>query len=89
MSEKEFIEIMKNFEPLQIPKIKKKQKRSCGNCMDLIVCFAYGELDDIDEEKMDEKTVKAKYEEKAKNCPNWHLDFMAYQEMQSTTDSEQ
>ena len=40
-------------------------KKSCNNCADYIVCYG-----------MDEIT-----EDKGENCPNWHLDFIDFQNM--------
>lgn len=43
----------------------KQIKKSCNNCADYIVCYGF-----------DEVTV-----DKGENCPDWHLDFMIFQEM--------
>lgn len=40
-------------------------KKSCHNCQDYIVCYGYDEI------KID----------KGENCPDWHLDFMTFQEI--------
>lgn len=65
MTNEEITKLLKNAKPLKIPKIKTPEK-TCTNCQDMIVCYGFDEPTDI---------------EKAKTCPDWHLDFMTYQDM--------
>ena len=39
--------------------------KKCTNCADMIVCWGFDEPNN----------------EKAKDCPDWHIDFMTYQEL--------
>ena len=40
-------------------------EKSCHNCEDYIVCYGFDEIK----------------EDKGKDCPDWQLSFMAFQEM--------
>lgn len=46
--------------------MKQEIKKSCDNCMDYIVCYGMGKPEDPS---------------KGETCPDWHLDFMEFQEM--------
>lgn len=87
MIPKEIEELLKNSRPLKEPQINKDIIKSCGNCMDLIVCWAYGEIEEAENEEQDELTNI----ERAKDCPYWKLDFLTYQDMfiKSNTQNEE
>lgn len=77
MIPKEIEALLKNAKPLQEPVIKQEITKSCSNCADLIVCWTADKIEDYDDEAEEE----AKNIERAKNCRDWHLDFMTYQRM--------
>lgn len=66
LTHEEAIELLKNTEPLKIPKPKKRVERTCDNCADTIVCYGMNDPDD---------------NEKAKTCPDWHLDYFVYEKL--------
>lgn len=69
LSKEEIRAILKKagIEPLIPPKPKKIQIiKSCENCQDYIVCYAYEKLKTADE---------------AKNCEDWHLSLEEYEKL--------
>lgn len=48
-------------------------EKSCHNCADYIVCYGMNEI------KVD----------KGANCQDWHLDFIAYQELTNIKPKEE
>lgn len=73
--------LLKDAKPFEEPKIKQRITRSCANCMDYIVCWAEGKFDEDPDEDENKEAAQKAYENHAKDCPDWHLDFMTYQKM--------
>lgn len=63
----------KRLQPLKEPKIQTQIERSCDNCQDYIVCYGFDEAEDPS---------------KGATCPDWHLDFIIYQDLINETDTE-
>lgn len=47
--------------------------------MDYIVCYGEGKFDDIDDDNDEE--AEEKYVAISRDCNDWHLDFLMYQDM--------
>lgn len=79
MTNKELENIIKNAKPWNPPELKANIKKSCQNCADSIVCYGLNE--------------PPKGTKEAEKCPDWHLDFMEYQDLleeqeKSTTEEQ-
>ena len=77
LTREEVEKLFKGAKVLEEPKIQQPIQKSCGNCADYIVCWQYEKIEEYDDEELNEKMNI----ERAKDCSDWHLDFLTYQKM--------